>query len=138
MKKTPGTRLLEKALSDKVALGHAARQVANYLVDYGNLANEEHYIISKELKANRKTIANTPAYKTAMKKIAVMAEQKFVEQIHAQAGYHEKVIQNQTTMLKSNMSKESFMQTAAKKLNKKELAQLKKLLPVDVPNVGIT
>lgn len=133
MKKSQGMRLLEKALSNVHIASRAGERVAYSFHDnsISEMNGADVYVISQELKRNKKAIINSAAYKTAMKKIAKAAEKELIELINETAGYHETNIKNRQTKLQANIATETFFQAAAKKLNKKELAQLKKLLPLD-------
>ena len=132
MKKSEGQWLLDKVLSQKTTLKNVASRIAYSVHDYGiqDLPGETIFIISQEIKKNKKTVINSPAYKALIKKAGILAEKDLVSFIHEAAGYHETVVKNQKEKLKTNVAMETFLQVAAKKLNKKELAQLQKLLPI--------
>lgn len=136
MKKTQGQWLLDKALSNNEAIKYAGERLAYNLYYDGseNLSGEEARIVAQEIKKNSKAIVNSKSYKAAMKKIEVEAIKQFSTYIHNAATSHEKAVKAQKEKLKSNVAMETFLQGAAKKLNKKELAQLQKLLPSQQEN----
>ena len=129
-KQSQGSKLIEKALSKPTVLKKAAKKLAYglYYNDCTDLEGEEACIIMQELKANKKAIIDSSAYKTAIKKIAIMAEKELISRIKAESVCYERNLKNKTIRLKTEMQQEAFMQGAAKKLNKKEFEQLKKLL----------
>ena len=132
MKKTQGQWLLDKALSNNEAIKYAGERLAYNLYYDGseNLSGEEARIVAQEIRKNSKAIVNSKSYKSAMKKIEVEAIKQFSTYIHNAATSHETVVKNKTDKLKANVAMENFLQGPAKKLNKKEFAQLQKLLPI--------
>ena len=97
---------------------------------FGLLSLEEQYKLSLALKKDKNILSKNASFQKLMKKVTSELESQIIANLHSGATYHETDLKNKNDRIKVEMEKEAFIQNAAKKLSKKELAKLQKLLPI--------